>query len=106
MSAIGGFGLCVCVCMYTSVFVLILQSTLRAEVTKESVPREGTKEEPMGLCLPFEAVIYVNVCPWLFSHLLYEIFKYNFGDISKPRSNMQHILSAETLAALIASERP
>ena len=38
-----------------------MQSTFRIASAQKSVPRDGTEEEPVGLCLLFEAVIYVSV---------------------------------------------
>ena len=48
-SPLEAFGLYVCVCVYTSVFVLILQSTLRAEVTEEKRSKGWNQERTYGI---------------------------------------------------------
>ena len=45
---------CMCVCTRCSFYYNL-------HLDSDSVPRDGTKEKPMGLRLPFEALIYVTV---------------------------------------------
>ena len=68
---------CMRVLDYVHIHRCLSHHNLRSEpqVTKNSVPRNGTKEEPMGLCLPFEAVVYVIVHGLL--AILFEVLMYN-----------------------------
>ena len=72
MFAIGGFGLYVCVCMWPKIlptdliesWVAIVAIILQLMSRKPLVTRidyfnekkkDGTKAEPMGICMPYEA---------------------------------------------------